>query len=467
MRITFAVTATLSAVTTLADAYPHIAEYLAERNSRRQAIPTVPFPKIGGVPRVLPIGFNADAQRVSTTGDHAFIAPGPNDRRGPCAGLNAAANHGYLPRDGIATYAAVETGLWEAFGLDQTATQVLQQTTTFFDGDPITQKWSIGGFSPKTAALAPVGDLLGLPLGTALSKESGICGYGHLKSEGDASITRGDFLAPTMNSNCASYPKFFQELLDTSCEVNKDCLITMDSLALHQHRRKLYSINTNPNYFSPAFAGVVFTPAAHHFVFALMANRSSEHPEGLLTPEALMQWFSYSRDGSGKLVYKYGNERIPDNFYKRGLQDPWTLPDILTGVVQQCLAYPTTCAIGGNTGKVNSFAGVEVGDLSHGLYDSSAFTDPAKLGCFLSMNIQAEAPSFLSNVLQGPVVQTVLSLLTSTLIPTLAKGFGECNGINVKGGNGAGVPFGQYSGASQFPGAVVQNDGPRGMSPSP
>ena len=73
-----------------------------------------------------------------------------------------------------------------------------------------------------------------------------------------------------MNSNCASYPKFFQELLDTSCEVNADCTITMDSLALHQHRRKQYSIATNPNYFSPAFAGVAFTPAAHHFVFALM-----------------------------------------------------------------------------------------------------------------------------------------------------------------------------------------------------
>ncbi|KAF5361267.1 hypothetical protein D9758_010257 [Tetrapyrgos nigripes] len=32
--------------------------------------------------------------------DHEFQAPGPNDARGPCPGLNTLANHGYLPRDG-------------------------------------------------------------------------------------------------------------------------------------------------------------------------------------------------------------------------------------------------------------------------------------------------------------------------------------------------------------------------------
>ncbi|KAK7453337.1 hypothetical protein VKT23_012016 [Stygiomarasmius scandens] len=31
---------------------------------------------------------------------HKWIAPGPNDLRGPCPGLNTLANHGFLPRDG-------------------------------------------------------------------------------------------------------------------------------------------------------------------------------------------------------------------------------------------------------------------------------------------------------------------------------------------------------------------------------
>ncbi|KAE8341947.1 hypothetical protein BDV24DRAFT_174081 [Aspergillus arachidicola] len=33
-------------------------------------------------------------------GGHEFRAPGPFDSRSPCPGLNALANHGYLPRDG-------------------------------------------------------------------------------------------------------------------------------------------------------------------------------------------------------------------------------------------------------------------------------------------------------------------------------------------------------------------------------
>lgn len=89
--------------------------------------------------------FDPVEQLVSTSGDHAWQAPGPGDIRGPCAGLNAAANHNYLPRNGIATYAAVETGLLAAFGLDQTATQLLHQTTTFFDGDPLTEEWLVKG----------------------------------------------------------------------------------------------------------------------------------------------------------------------------------------------------------------------------------------------------------------------------------------------------------------------------------
>jgi hypothetical protein len=33
--------------------------------------------------------------------DHQYVAPGSGDRRGPCPGLNAAANHGFLPHNGI------------------------------------------------------------------------------------------------------------------------------------------------------------------------------------------------------------------------------------------------------------------------------------------------------------------------------------------------------------------------------
>ena len=46
--------------------------------------------------------FDPSSQLVNTTGEYAWVAPGTGDQRGPCPGLNALANHGYLPHNGIA-----------------------------------------------------------------------------------------------------------------------------------------------------------------------------------------------------------------------------------------------------------------------------------------------------------------------------------------------------------------------------
>jgi len=35
---------------------------------------------------------------------YTFQAPGPNDSRGPCPGLNLLANYGYLPRNGYVSF---------------------------------------------------------------------------------------------------------------------------------------------------------------------------------------------------------------------------------------------------------------------------------------------------------------------------------------------------------------------------
>ena len=36
--------------------------------------------------------------------DHPYIAPGPNDIRGPCPVLNTLANHGYINRRSVRVY---------------------------------------------------------------------------------------------------------------------------------------------------------------------------------------------------------------------------------------------------------------------------------------------------------------------------------------------------------------------------
>lgn len=57
------------------------------------------------VPRQL--SFNPQNQFVPTTGQYAFQSPNyaAGDQRGNCPGLNALANHGYLPRNGVGTTA--------------------------------------------------------------------------------------------------------------------------------------------------------------------------------------------------------------------------------------------------------------------------------------------------------------------------------------------------------------------------
>lgn len=40
-------------------------------------------------------------QLIDVNGTHAFQPPQSGDLRGPCPGLNAMSNHGYIPRNGI------------------------------------------------------------------------------------------------------------------------------------------------------------------------------------------------------------------------------------------------------------------------------------------------------------------------------------------------------------------------------
>lgn len=60
--------------------------------------------------------FDPDFQYVSTSGKHKFVAPGPTDQRGPCPGLNALANHGYLPHNGIGTMKDFIESTYKGFG---------------------------------------------------------------------------------------------------------------------------------------------------------------------------------------------------------------------------------------------------------------------------------------------------------------------------------------------------------------
>lgn len=435
-----------------ASAFPHIAEQVATAQddmsdliAERAPDAYTKFPEWPGKPNhALFDKFDPKEQLVSTSGKHRYIKPGPTDKRGPCAGLNAAANHGYIPRDGIATAKTITQGLNEAFGLAFDLATFLETATRFFDGDPLSGRWSIGTHSDKTNSLGPIGEAAG--------NQTGICAYGHLKTEGDASITRGDWLAPTKNSNCLSYPEFTQALLNLA-KKREGGRLTPRVLAEHQYIRKQHSIRTNPNYFSPAYAGVAFTFGAHMFAFELLANHSAEEPRGFLEPHVFETFFGYTRDKKGNLKYNLGQERIPDNWYRRSLDDQWDLTDVGLSTAQQCVAYPDNCQVGGNTGEVNSFDGVNLGDISGGFVNSvEDLQDPERFMCFLSQNIQAEVPTFVDKIFSGAAYNAILKIMPAAIQNAVAP-LGVCPGMP------KGRSVLQYG--KKFPGAKYRMEGPR------
>lgn len=63
-------------------------------------------------------GFSASQQYVSNAGAHAFVPPGSGDLRGPCPGLNAMANHNYIPHSGVATISQFIQGTYDGMSFN-------------------------------------------------------------------------------------------------------------------------------------------------------------------------------------------------------------------------------------------------------------------------------------------------------------------------------------------------------------
>jgi hypothetical protein len=97
--------------------------------------------------------------------------------RGDCPTLNTLANHGYLSRDGITSFAEAANGIQTAYSMSFDIAVFLSALGLLAGGDIPTGKYSIGGQDPR------VPNTLGAPV-------LGIDRHGLF--EIDASISRGD-----------------------------------------------------------------------------------------------------------------------------------------------------------------------------------------------------------------------------------------------------------------------------------
>jgi hypothetical protein len=274
--------------------------------------------------------------------------------------------------------------------------------------------FSIGG-PPKSGlldGLASATGLLGVPQGLSRS---------HNRFEGDVSPTRQDLY---LTGNPVSLDtSLFQQLVDMPLGPSGYDLTVMTPWRVKRFRD---SKATNGHLFSGPFMQFAIQPATSLFTYQLLANRSAEHPEGYLDLET-MKTFQGVTGESGNFKWSRGKEKIPENWYKRAIGDDYTIAAFTVEAVAQLLEHPELIVVGGNTGEPNTFTGVDLGDLTGGVFNAQTLLEGNNAMCFALQNVQQGAPDLLrglvGNVLAALTKLTdALDLLLSQLgCPQIAK----------------------------------------------
>ncbi|KAI9710625.1 MAG: hypothetical protein M1812_007390 [Candelaria pacifica] len=379
------------------------------------------------------------SQLIDVTGDHAFRAPKAGDSRGPCPAQNAMANHGYLDHSGYTTLEQCIQANVNVFNFSPDFSLFLCFLGQLYSSNLVGPTWAIGNSStfdstiatscpPATGVVGVLGPVINpltcKVLNPILNRTVG-AGYGlaqsHLNFEGDASL--GQFDWGFLNGADASslHLPYFQQLWNDALPDG-----TFDDLSIftrHHARRFEESVQTNPCFFNAPFAGAIAAPAAHAFVYRIFSNHSAERPDGTLTKEVLASFFGVEIQKDGSLKTKpFGHEQIPENWYKR--PTPYSLAQFMTtDFVSLIEADPRTISMGGNTGGPNTFTGIDIGDLSGGVYNSKNILDGQNFACFQYRLVQEATNSQLNN----PAGERLLSL-GSTLGQAIDNVYGQLTG---------------------------------------
>lgn len=168
-----------------------------------------------------------------------------------------------------------------------------------------------------------------------------------------------------------------------------------------------------------------------------MSNKSSTYPEGHLSSSVLKSFFSITGT-DGNFTYTPGHERFPENWYTRNVADPYGLLYLTADSIPMGLQYPEFFSVGGNTGTVNSFTGVDPADLTGGVYNLGTLGKGNNLLCYaLQLAVQI-APDLVTGLLTD--VDGSMDMLGAA-INNVTDGLG-CERLN-------GIDKGQFE---QFPG---------------
>ncbi|KAI9846883.1 MAG: hypothetical protein M1837_003495 [Sclerophora amabilis] len=324
--------------------------------------------------------------KVPADGDtaHQFEAPGPNDIRGPCPGLNTAANHHFLSHDGITTFNELMDAQQNLYNVGYDLALLLATLGVALDGDIVTTKMSLGCDATSRTSLLGIG---------LLGRETGL--NGHNKFESDTSLTRNDFFLA--NGDDYTFNGTLFGMMQDTCKGN----FNRDNLAKYRYDRYQQSLADNANfYFGPK---TVLLYGAASFLYELFPSRG---PGGTPDLDTITSFFGAEQRPDGSWVFN-GREKIPDNWYNRA--DSYTLADSVVEILAQYLAYPVL--FGGNVGKGN-FDALDFGIIKNG---NLTTPDLSSTLCLLYQLAVDNVPSSLSDVLELPL--RIVSFTTGKLNP--------------------------------------------------
>jgi hypothetical protein len=115
---------------------------------------------------------------------------------------------------------------------------------------------------------------------------------------------------------------------------------------------------------------------------------------------------------NGELVYKTGWERIPNNWYR--IPVDYGLVDVNIDIIAWILEHPKLGSVGGNLGKVNTFAGVDLEDVTGGVINLTSLLEGNNLVCFVLEVVKTFAPNSLSTLFK--TLEVPLELLDDAIL---------------------------------------------------
>lgn len=122
----------------------------------------------------------------------------------------------------------------------------------------------------------------------------------------------------------------------------------------------------------------------------------------------------------GKILCPNHKEKsLPGPRYRRplGAVNEYSPVSFAQDLVQMAAVVPEAVSVGGNTGEVNTFTGVDLGNITGGAYQTSDLTNPTKFVCFFYQLSLAIVPDFLRSEALGSALAGALNLLQTEISP--------------------------------------------------